>query len=172
MTPDARSQDAAAQTVFAADITPHRSLGRRGAAIVVGGFAVFSAALSVPFFLVGAWPIVGFLGLDALLLWLAFRASFAQARAYERVVLTHLELLVRRVTPRGRASEFRFNPAWVRIETETDEDFGMTRLAIAVRETRLDVGGALSPDERAAFAKAFGAALASAKAGPRYPDRP
>nr|WP_315855208.1 DUF2244 domain-containing protein [Chenggangzhangella methanolivorans] len=73
----------------------------------------------------------------------------------------------------GAAREWRFNPLWVRLETERDEDFGMTRVAVAARGSSLDLAGALSPDERADFADAFGRALASAKAGPRLsaPER-
>lgn len=155
--------------VFAAEITPHRSLGRRGFMIVIVGFGVLSLIVSVPFYLLGAWPVLGFLGLDVLALWIAFRLSFAQARACEQIVLTYVELMVRKISPRGAAAEWRFNPAWVRLESETDEDFGMTRLSLAQRQERLDLAGALSPQERADFAKAFGRALATAKAGPRGP---
>lgn len=168
MTESARPHDAAEADVFVAEITPHRSLSRRGALVVLIGFGVLSLAVSLPFYLIGAWPVVGFLGLDVLLLWLAFRASFAQARAYERVALTYLQLTVRKVTHRGAAREWRFNPLWVRLESETDDEFGMTRLSVRARREALDIGQALSPPERAAFAHAFGAALAVARAGPRH----
>lgn len=170
MTENARPQDAADADVFVAEITPHRSLSPRGFAILICGFGMLSAVISLPFYLLGAWPVVGFLGLDVLLLWLAFRASFAQAKAYERVALTYLQLTIRKVTHRGAVREWRFNPLWVRLESETDDDFGMTRLAVRERHASLDVGHALSPQERAEFAHAFGAALAAAKAGPRYAD--
>ncbi|PZQ18915.1 MAG: DUF2244 domain-containing protein [Ancylobacter novellus] len=168
MTERASTDDEVAdRPVFAAEIRPHRSLGPKGFAVVMAAFGGLSAIVSVPFFLMGAWPIVGFLGLDVLALWFAFRFSFEQARACEQVALTYVELLVRKISPKGVAREWRFNPLWVRIETERDEDFGMTRLALASRGSTLDVGGALSPEERADFAEAFGRALASAKAGPR-----
>ena len=157
--------------VFAAEIRPHRSLGPRGVALVLGAFGLLSVIVSVPFFLIGAWPIVGFLGLDVLALWLAFRFSFAQARACEQIALSYVELVVRKISPKGARREWRFNPLWVRLETESDADFGMTRVAVAAREARLDVGAALSPAEREDFAGAFGRALAAAKAGPRQPPR-
>lgn len=156
--------------VFAAEIRPHRSLGPRGVLYVLTAFAGLCAIVSVPFFLLGAWPVVGFLGLDVLALWLAFRLSFAQARACEQVLLTYVELMVRKVSARGAAREWRFNPLWVRLETETDADFGMTRLAVAARGSRLNLAEALSPPERAEFADALGRALAAAKAGPSRSD--
>jgi uncharacterized membrane protein len=168
MTQDASAEATADRPVFAAEITPHRSLGPRGFLVLMLAFAGASAVVAAPFVIAGAWPVLGFFGLDVLALWIAFRLSFAQARAYERVVLTYVELLIRRVSPTGSATEWRFNPLWVRLETETDEDFGMTKLEIASRGARLDIGHALSPPERAEFAAAFGAALATAKAGPRF----
>ncbi|WP_020180538.1 DUF2244 domain-containing protein [Methylopila sp. M107] len=155
------------EQVFAAEIKPHRSLGPRGFAIVIGAFATLSALISVPFYLLGAWPVVGFLGLDVLALWIAFRLSFAQARACEQVALSYIELVVRKIAPGGAMREWRFNPSWVRIESEKDEEFGMTRLSVTARESRLAIAEALSPHERADFAEAFGRALATAKAGPR-----
>ena len=153
--------------VFAAEIRPHRSLGRRGFLIVMAAFAGLSIVVGVPFWLIGAWPVVGFLGLDVLVLWIAFRLSFAQARACEQIALTYVELFVRKISARGVATEWRFNPLWVRIETESDADFGMTRLALATRGSRLDLASALSPCERADFADNLGRALATAKSGPR-----
>lgn len=158
--------------VFSAEIRPHRSLGPRGVAVVLGAFALLCGIVSVPFFILGAWPIVGFLGLDVALLWLAFRLSFAQARACEQVALNYLELLVRKISPRGEVREWRFNPLWVRVETETDADFGMTRMAVAARDRRVDLAGALSPQERAEFAESFDRALATARAGRRRPLEP
>lgn len=158
--------DACDREVFAAEIRPHRSLGPRGVAIVLAAFGTLSAVISVPFFIIGAWPVVGFLGLDVLALWIAFRLSFAQARAAEQVVLTYVELVIRKASPRGLAREWRFNPLWVRLETESDADFGMTRLAVAARGSRLDLADALSPAERADFADSLGRALATARSGP------
>lgn len=167
MAPPASPEHAADLQVFAAEITPHRSLGRRGALILVAGFGIVSAAVSLPFVLMGAWPVVGFFGLDVALLWLALRASFAQARACERIALTYVELTIAKITHRGERREWRMNPLWTRIESETDDEFGMTRLAVRERRMAVDVAQALSPPERAEFADAFGAALAIARAGPR-----
>src|ERR1019366_7296121 len=71
---------------------------------------------SLPFYLAGAWPIVGFLGLDVAALWFAFRLSFRAARAYEDYRLTYLELEFTRVSAHGARREWRFNPAWVMLE--------------------------------------------------------
>jgi len=154
--------------LFSARLDPHRSMTVRGSAIVIGAYALLSALFSLPFFLIGAWPIVGFLGLDVLLLFLAFRFSFRSARAYEQVVLSSIELMFARVSARGARREWRFNPIWVRLERVEDAEFGMRRLAIASRGERVEIGAFLGPEQKAALATDLSRALAEARRGPRY----
>jgi uncharacterized membrane protein len=149
-------------------LRPHRSLGPRGFRNLMMAVCAACALASLPFFIIGAWPVVGFFGLDVLLLYWAFQWSYRTARAREEVIVTPLELTVRKISHWGQASEHRFNPAWVRLHREEDEEFGLMRLAIAERQRLIDVGGFLAPVERAAFARGFSAALQTAKAGPRF----
>lgn len=151
--------------IFKAVLWPHRSLGPRGFQSLMLAVAIASTFMSLPFFMIGAWPVVGFLGLDVLLIFLAFRWSYRTARAREEVSLSLLELSVKKTSHWGRTSEFRFNPAWVRLHREEDDEYGLTRLAIAEQRRMVDVGGFLAPVERADFAKAFSAALNQAKRG-------
>lgn len=168
MSNDKDQSDAAEEVLFAAEIRPYRSLTPLGFRRLMLGAGALSAFVSFPFFLIGAWPVVGFFGLDILLLWLAFRWSYHTARAREEVAVTPLQLFVRKISHWGDVSEWRFNPLWVRLTSESDEDYGMTRLAITERSHSLDVAGFLSPPERAEFADALGKALIQAKQGPRF----
>lgn len=149
-------------------LRPHRSLGPRGFRILMIAVGACSAFASLPFFILGAWPVVGFFGLDVLLLYLAFRWSYHTARAREEVILTPLELSIRKISHWGKASDFRFNPAWVRLHREEDDEYGLMRLAVAERARLVEIGGFLAPVERARFARDFTAALNEAKRGPRF----
>jgi uncharacterized membrane protein len=153
-------------TLFSAIITPHRSLSRAGFVLVMMLVGGVSFVGGVVFFVVGAWPVVGFLGLDVLLVYLAFRANYRAATAYEQVTVTPSELRLRKVNHRGEAREWTMNPLWTRLERETHEEFGLLRLFLVSRGLRLAVAGFLSPHERESFAHALAAALAEAKRGP------
>ncbi|WP_420102815.1 DUF2244 domain-containing protein [Bosea sp. (in: a-proteobacteria)] len=166
--PHETTGDAAARPVFDATITPHRSLGRSGFRIVMTLVCLASIVSSVPFIVLGAWPVAGFFGLDVLALFIAFHVNFRHARAFERIVVTPLEIWLRKVSHHGREAVWRFNPAWTRLERQTDEDYGLMALALVSRGQRVPVAGELSPAERAGFADALGAALASARRGPDY----
>jgi uncharacterized membrane protein len=153
-------------TIFSAIITPHRSLGTTGFLLVmllVGGVSFAAGTL---FFLLGAWPVVGFLGLDVLLIYWAFRANYRAAAAYEQVTLTPSELKVRRVTHRGHVSEWTLNPLWSRIDRETNPEFGIQRLFLVSRAKKLSIAGFLGAQEKECFAVALAAALGEAKRRP------
>lgn len=151
--------------LFAARITPHRSLAPSGARLVLVLCCLATVGSSIPFIVLGAWPVAGFFGLDLVAIAIAFKASFRSAKGFEEVVLTPLELLFRKVTHRGEHSERRFNPLWTRLDREHDEDYGLMALALVSRGERVVIARELSPPERADFADAFGDALARAKRG-------
>jgi uncharacterized membrane protein len=155
----------AARPVFAAVIRPHRSLSRSGFQAFMRLCCLATVVASLPFLLLGFWPVVGFFGLDLLALYVAFRVSFRQAEGFEEVELRPLELMVRRVTPRGEAREWRFNPLWTRLTRENDEEFGLQRLALVSRGESLVIAKELSPPERESFAEEFAQALSCVKRG-------
>ncbi len=151
--------------VFAAEIRPHRSLGPQGFRVLMGLVCAASLIVSLPFIVLGFWPVVGFFGLDLLGLYIAFRVNYRHGLAFEILELTPARLLFRKVDSRGNGREWRFNPLWTRLDKQVDPDFGMQRLALASRGDEVVIARDLSPDERASFADALGRALADVKRG-------
>lgn len=152
--------------IFSAVITPHRSLSPRGFLIFMLCLGGLSFVSGMAFVLMGAWPVCGFFGLDVLLVYIAFRANYRAARAYELVNVTASELTVRKVSHRGRVREFTLNPLWVRLERIVHEEFGIERLFLVSHGHRLPIAAFLGPDEKASFARALSSALGEAKRGP------
>jgi uncharacterized membrane protein len=156
------------RAIFVARLSPHRSLTAAHFKILLAVFAAASIITSLPFVLLGAWPVVGFMSLDVALLYLAFRANFNAARAYEQVRLTVLELRLARFSAQGQMAEWRFHPSWVRLEREEHSEFGTQRLALVSRGQSVEVGKFLGPAAKAAFAEEFTQALITARRGPRF----
>ena len=153
-------------TLFSATLTPHRSLGRTGFVVVMALMGGISFTAGLVFFIAGAWPVVGFLGLDVLLVYVAFRVSYRTAAAYEQVRVTPTALTVRKVSHRGAVAEWTLNPVWVRLQREVHEEFGIARLYLVSHGRRLPIAAFLGPDEKASFATALTAALGQARRGP------
>ena len=148
---------------FEAVITPHRSLSAQGFLAVMALVAGISFICGIVFWSIGAWPVVGFFGLDVAIVWFAFRANYRAARVREVVSVSHQRLRIERTDTRGRRRLADMNPYWARLETEHDEDFGIMGLTITCRGTRERVGDWLSPAERETFGKALSQAIHDAR---------
>jgi uncharacterized membrane protein len=160
--------DAAQPELFSALLTPHRSLNRTGFLVLMGFLSAVSFAAGVAFWLMGAWPVFGFFGLDVLAIYWAFRINFRRAKATEEISVTASELRVRRVGHRGDVAEWVLNPLWVQLDQKIDAEFGIERLYLVSKGRRLAIASFLGPDEKASFAKALAAALQAARRGPTY----
>jgi uncharacterized membrane protein len=152
--------------LFAARLTPHRSLNQAGFLLLMAVLGGVSFAAGMVFLLLGAWPVFGFFGLDVLLVYWAFRVNYRDARAYEDVMVTTSELRVRKVSARGQVTEWVFNPLWAKLDYEIDEEFGLQRLYLVSRGRRLPIASFLPPQEKESFAAALAAAVTEAKRGP------
>jgi uncharacterized membrane protein len=154
--------------LFSALLRPHRALGRKGFLVLMGFISMVSFGAGMAFLLMGAWPVLGFFGLDVLVIYWAFRINFRSADATEDIVVTPSELRVRRVSHRGHLIEWSFNPLWVQLEQTGDPEFGIERLYLVSRGRRVSIAQSLGPDEKASFSKALLAALQTAKRGITY----
>lgn len=143
---------------FGAVLTPHRSLGPLGFRILMAALAGGAFAVGTVFYLAGAWPVVGFLGLELLLVYGAFKLSYRSGRLYETVTLTDADLTVERVAPSGRVQCWRFQPNWLAVRLADPPDWD-TPLTLASHGRELVIGAFLTPSERKEVAEAIRAAL-------------
>lgn len=140
-------------------------MGRTGYYVLMGIVAAVCFGSGLLFASMGAWPIVGFLGLDVALIWFAFHRSYGQARAFEEVSVSPDEVMLTKVAENGARQVYRFNPFWVRLTVTRIEDEGVTRLELTSHGKSVTVGAFLNPPDRASFANVFAQALAAARTG-------
>ena len=148
---------------FEAVLWPNRSLPNAGFLAVMTVVITVNVTFGMAFFLLGAWPVLGFCGLDILLVWIAFRLSYRQGRLHERVRLSEADLLVSRVLPSGHESRWRLQPYWTRVLIDRPVRHE-SEVRLQSKGGTLILGSFLSPNERADFAEALGAALAKLRA--------
>ncbi len=153
-----------AKPIFAATLTPHRSLSPVGKRVVVGLVAALALVPGVIFYLAGAWPVIGFMGLDVLAIWIALTVSMRAGKQQEVVSLWPGTLELKKIDAKGAEEVLTFVPANVRFVIERDFNERVQTLWLRDRETRIPLGGFLSPEEKLSFSKAFGAALRKARA--------
>ncbi|WP_421761761.1 DUF2244 domain-containing protein [Devosia sp.] len=148
-----------AKPLFAAKLTPNRSLGTKGMRVVIALVAIMASIPGVLFFSLGAWPIVGFLGLDVVLVVWALSTSFRQTKRYEEITLWPDQLEVKQVDGTGKEVLNRFAPRLVKLVVDRDFNERTTGLRLKSADCDLVLGAFLNQDEKSSFAKAFGTAL-------------
>jgi uncharacterized membrane protein len=162
---DTNAPGQADEPFFRALLTPHRSLGRTGFAVLMGTLLFGWLVTGAIFLSRGAWPVFGFFGLDVLLVYVAFRLNYRAARAREEVSVSRTRLDIRKTAPSGKVDAHRFNPFWARFNVSRHDEIGITRMEVEAQGETVPIGGFLNPADRDTFASAFGRALATARAG-------
>lgn len=158
------SLSGAEPVLFDAVLTPHRSLPRAGFRLLIGALSAVGLAAGIAFLLLGAWPVLGFFGLDIALLAWCFHANYRQGRRRERLRLTPDALTVERMNPAGRVEQVRLPPWWLRVEIDRSGE-RPGPLTLATHGRRETVGSFLAPYERVEVAEALRQALAPLRAG-------
>jgi uncharacterized membrane protein len=161
MTGSLTKKQSASATQFV--LHPHRSLSQRGFLILMTLLSVVSFITGVAFCMIGAWPVMGFFGLDVALVYYAFKLNYKSGMAYETVDLTPELLTLTRVQPGGAKQAYEVNPYWARVSLTTDRPDGRTSLRIIAQGRELLLGQFLTDDERRDFAQALAGALNTAR---------
>ncbi len=144
---------------FDAVLQPHRSLSHRGVMWVLAALGVPLLVLGTAFMAIGAWPVLGFCGLEFMLLCGAFAINRRDGRAYELVRLSDSGLEIRRIDPRGRVrGQWRLQPNWLRISMD-DPPGHDSQLVLSSHGRSLVIGAFLTPEERLELARALRRAI-------------
>ena len=143
---------------YSAVLRPHRSLSPTGFLILIGLISAASFITGVVFLLNGAWPVLGFFGLDVLLVYWAFKLNYRSGRLYELVELQDDALTLTRVQASGKRFRFAFNSYWVRVHFE-EETYGQSVLKLVSHGRELSFGRFLNDEEKREFAAELQEAL-------------
>ena len=144
---------------FNALLVPNRSLSGAGFRTVMAIVISVNLINALIYFVVGAWPVVIFCGIDIVLVWLAFRLSYAQGRRHERLILTDDALWVIRVLPSGHETRWKLTPAFVRIDIARPIEHD-SQLCLRECGKTLVIGSFLAPKKRGEVAEALERVLA------------
>jgi uncharacterized membrane protein len=153
----------AAPLYMDAVIKPNRSMNRRGLHVLMGVMIAFNLLVAIFLLVLGAPPVLPFLGLDVLALGLALRASFRAAERAEHVRVTAEAVTVSREDEKGARLVWTSPTAFTRVGLDQPGEHE-TRVRLMMSRKRLTLGRALSPPERVDFARALERAILRARA--------
>jgi uncharacterized membrane protein len=141
-------------------LTPHRSLSRQGFTAVMVLIAVLNLVAGSVFFAIGAWPVVGFCGLDVLIMYWAFRRNFSDSACAERIVAEGDALRLQRMARDCAPEEITFNRRWVKVVLEEDTHRELIgKLFLRSHGEAHEIASFLGADERLSLARALRSAI-------------
>lgn len=150
--------------LFAAELTPHRSLSARGGWIVVGLGALLTLLPALALLSVDLWAIIGLMSLDLAAIATTLYASLRRGKRREQITVWTDQLEWTATDARGGKVLRRFNPKTVRLVLDRDADEKTMALRLRHGRDELEVGAFLHSDDKSSFAKALGTALRKARA--------
>lgn len=144
-------------------ISPNRSLSRTGLHVLLAVLIAFNLLIALFLLVLGAPPVLPFLGLDVLAIWLALNASFRAAERKERVRVTAEAVTVSREDDKGARVVWTSPTAFTRVDIDQPGEHE-ARVRLRIYRRRLTLARALSPPERVEFANALERAIRDARA--------
>ena len=103
-------------------IYPHRSLSKRGFRILMLIIMVLCLSGGFIFWMLGAWPVFGFFGLDIILIYLAFKINYRSGEVYEHISLASKKFKISRGFPSGKLQVWELDPHWAKVELIKDKN--------------------------------------------------
>ncbi|WP_156823358.1 DUF2244 domain-containing protein [Woodsholea maritima] len=148
--------------LFDGEVRPHRSLPSLGFIVVMATLVAMSFTAGLAFWLIGAWPVIGFFGLDIALVWLAFKLSYRDGRQLEKIEVTRAEIRVSRFWPSGHFTQYRMPTGWCQLSVRGKGQSDV-QICLSQQGKHLIVGTHLSPQEREDLGQALQSVLARAR---------
>ncbi len=143
---------------FEALIVPHRSLGPAGLRWLAIVLCTLSGCISLGLWLVGAWPVIGFTGLEAGLAILLLRWNARRDRGSEMLLLTDAGLRIVRTAREGYRYELMLDGGWLRA-TLQERRGRVSALLVHDRGMHVEIGAELGEAEKQQLAASLQTAL-------------
>jgi len=145
-------------STFEAVLYPNQPPPARSLVILLALVFGVAIGVSIGFLLAGAWPVVGFMGAEVVLLAVCLVLARRVATYAEHIRLDDQGLHVRTTAGKRTLRTWRFEPYWVRVRLDETRP-GETALRLTAHGRSLTIGRFLNQQERTDVAAELEAAL-------------
>lgn len=146
-----------------ATLTPNRSLNQRTFRIVLACIFGISLLVGTYFYTLGALPVAGFFGLDALALWWALKWNRRRQSQQTHIKIDNENIYLHHIDGSGQEKHAQLPTAFTRVTFEQDVRY-RSSLSLAYGRRILIIGTYLTDDEKQGFATVLKRSLERARA--------
>lgn len=139
-------------------IRPDCSLSLRGVKVLVLTFAFVAALIGAYMLTLGAWPVLPFLGLEIAVVAVAFLILQRRARFYDLVEAKGDHVCLSQRGRHGQKSG-KLNRYWTQVRLAAGGHWYPSRLLVGSHGNYMEIGAALTEEDRIKTAKALQRAL-------------
>ena len=165
---DLRHQEGTSQIngiLLEAYLSPSVAIKLSAVRWILSLFGCVCVLVGVTFALIGAQPVLGFMGIEIILLFAAYRFCVRNSRMAEQIILSRHSLLFRRIDRYGNVSITNLEPLWLRVEIGRAK--GVFRhIILASKGRTYNVGVFLTPEEKVVLLNTLQRALRKLRTEP------
>jgi len=132
-------------------IYPNRSLSKTGFKVLMIIVSFICITCGMVFYFMGAWPVFGFLGLDIVLIYFAFKINYRSGKIYENIRIASKIFTVSRIFPSGKMQVWKLNPSWAKVEFI--ESRNQSRLLVSSEKKVVSIGSFLNAFDKKKLAR-------------------
>ncbi len=137
-------------------IWPYRSLSPKGFKIIMLIIGGMMLSMGLVFFLIGAWPVIGFMGLELLVLYAAFKLNYKAARRQEKLLADKQTFRIERTSPDGDINIDELPSPWLKARLDPSQDPAESdrrqqKIIVSTHGKSAEIGAFLHPAEKKAL---------------------
>ena len=129
-------------------IYSNNSLSTKGFYILMASIILPALFIGSAFLLIGAWPVLGFMGLEIILIYIFFKILFYKNNFYEHVILDKSKFYISYNNKNSVINSVNLEPTWLQVKLENNNN----KLQIFTHGKAIELGKCLAIKEKASLA--------------------
>ena len=138
--------------IFDAILKPYASLSSYGFLTFMLTLIIISCSIGIVFSILGAWPVLGFFGLEIFIIYQAFKYNYRDSKRIENITLTGNDIVIERVSHKGESRIFRLQTYWMKVDYRLSKTTRCGELILRSHGKAIEIGRFLTPREKKSLA--------------------
>tara|TARA_Y100001936_G_scaffold253324_1_gene317317 strand:+ start:1989 stop:2507 length:519 start_codon:yes stop_codon:yes gene_type:complete len=138
--------------IFDAILKPYASLSSYGFLTFMLILITVSCSIGIAFAILGAWPVLGFFGLEIFIIYQAFKYNYRDSKRIENIKLTDNDIVIESVNYKGESRIFELQTYWIKVDYRLSKTTRCGELILRSHGKAIEIGRFLTTREKKSLA--------------------